>query len=60
MEVHKNPLKTDQTGVPLSPKGQAATPVQIKEKLDEIQEYHYQDSLIKQQIISTLTDETYL
>ena len=54
------PLKTDENGVPLGPKGEAATPAQIKENLDEIQEYHYRNSLVKQQIFGTLMDEMYL
>ena len=54
------PLKTDENGVPLGPKGEAATPAQIKENLDEIQEYHYRNLLVKQQIFGTLTDEMYL
>ena len=54
------PLKIDQTRVPLGPKGEAVIAAEIKEKLDEIQEYNYRDSLVKQQIFSTLTDKTYL
>ena len=54
------PLKTNTAGVPQSPNGGVATPDEIKEDLKEIQEYHYWNTLVKQQIFSTLTDEMYL
>ena len=54
------PLKTNTAGVPQSPNGRAATPDEIKKNLKEIQEYHHRNSLVKQQIFSTLTDEMYL
>ena len=54
------PLKTNTAEVPQCPNGGATTPDEIKENLKEIQDYHYWNSLVKQQIFSTLTDEMYL
>ena len=53
-------LQTDSNGVPIGPAGGAATPAEIKENLNEIQEYQYRNSIVKQQIFSTLTDDTFL
>ena len=54
------PLKTNTAGVLQSPNRGAATPDEIKENLKKIQEYHYWNSLVKQQIFSTLMDKMYL
>ena len=53
-------LQTDSNGVPIGPAGGAATPAEIKENLNKIQEYQYRNSIVKQQIFSTLTDDTFL
>ena len=42
------PLRIGSNGVTLGPKGEAATPAEISEKQNKIQEYHYRDSLVKQ------------
>ena len=55
-----DPLKADTARIPQSLNGGTATSDEIKENLKEIQEYHYRNSLVKQQIFSTITDEMYL
>jgi hypothetical protein len=42
--------------VPLMPGGTAVTDAEIEAYEDRIDEYHHKDSLVKQQLFSTITD----
>jgi hypothetical protein len=46
--------------VPLMPGGTAATDTEIEAHEDKIDEYHHKDSLVKQQLFSTITDRVLL